>query len=77
MAKLFFFLFPFIIATILCLIFGSNKFEYGVIALLTFLMLFALGHICKTEFQQLVVLLLFMNIFLTLFVTQYLNNKEQ
>lgn len=45
--------------------------------LLTFLMLFALGHICKTEFQQLVVLLLFMNIFLTLFVTQYISNKEK
>lgn len=40
-------------------------------------MLFALGHICKTEFQQLVVLLLFMNIFLTLIVTQNLNNKEK
>lgn len=39
MAKLFFFLFPFIIATVLCLIFGSNKFEYGVIALLTFIYL--------------------------------------
>lgn len=44
---------------------------------ITFFMLFALGHICKTEFQQLVVILLFMNIFLTLFVTQYLNNKEK
>ncbi len=44
---------------------------------LTFFMLFALGHTCKTEFQQLVVILLCMNIFLTLFVTQYLNNKEK
>lgn len=44
---------------------------------LTFFMLFSLGHICKTEFQQLVALLLFMNIFLTLFVTQYINNKEK
>lgn len=40
-------------------------------------MLFALGHICKTEFQQLVVILLFMNIFLTLFISQHLNDKEK
>ena len=39
MAKNFFYFFPFIIATVLCLIFGSNKFEYGVIALLTFIYL--------------------------------------
>lgn len=39
MAKLFFFLFPFIIAIVLCLIFGSNRFEYGVIGLLTFIYL--------------------------------------
>ena len=39
MAKLFFFLFPFIIAIVLSLIFGSNKFEYGVITLLTFIYL--------------------------------------
>ncbi len=44
---------------------------------LTFFMLFTLGHTCKTEYQQLVVILLFMNIFLTLFVTQYINNKEK
>lgn len=40
-------------------------------------MLFALGHICKTEFQQLVVILLFTNIFLTLIISQHLNDNKQ
>ena len=54
------------------------KFIYDIFYIvLTFFMFFALGGICKTEFQQLVVILLFMNIFLTLFVTQYINNKEK
>lgn len=54
------------------------KFIYDIFYIvLTFFMLFSLGHICKTEFQQLVVILLFMNIFLTLFVTKYINNKEK
>ena len=54
------------------------KFIYDIFYIvLTFFMLLALGYTCKTEFQQLVVILFFMNIFLTLFVTQYLNNKEK
>lgn len=44
---------------------------------LTFFMLFALGHTCRTEFQQLVVILLFTNIFLTLIISQNLNDKEK
>ena len=44
---------------------------------ITFFMLFALGHICKTEFQQLVVILLVTNILLTLIISQHLNDKEK
>lgn len=40
-------------------------------------MLYALGHICKTEFQQLVVILLVTNILLTLIISQHLNDKEK
>ncbi len=39
MGKIIFYLMPFAIATVLCLIFGSNRFEYGVIGLLTFIYL--------------------------------------
>lgn len=44
---------------------------------ITFFMLFALGHICKTEFQQLVVILLVTNILLTLIISQHLNDNKK
>lgn len=40
-------------------------------------MFFALGYICRTEFQQLVVILLFTNILLTLIISQNLSDKEK
>lgn len=40
-------------------------------------MLFALEHICKTEFQQLVVILLVTNILLTLIISQHLNDNKK